>query len=66
LKPLNVIHRRRDSSQKKIGAVPTTSHTDPLSLTPSLISSVDEASRGAPMSRIAGMRRGTSPDRYIR
>ncbi len=29
LKPLNVIHRRRDSSQKKIGAVPTTSHADP-------------------------------------
>ena len=49
LKPLNVIHRWRDSSQKKIGAVPTTSNTDPLSLTPSLIPSVDEVSSGAPM-----------------
>jgi hypothetical protein len=40
--------------------------TDPLSLTPSLIPSVDEVSNGAPMSPIAGMRSGTSPDRYIR
>jgi len=65
LKPLNVIHRPSDSSQKKIGATAMASHTDPRSVTPNSSPTAKAATSGAPMSPIAGMRRGTSPDRYI-
>ncbi len=50
LKPLNVIHRPTDNSQKKIGIVAMPVHADWGSLTPNIVPIVEENSSGAPIS----------------
>src|SRR5207245_10268563 len=65
LKPLKVIHRPRDSSQKKIGRVAIPVQIDTAELIPNSVPSIDDRSMGAPMSPSIGRMRGTSRDRYI-
>src|SRR5918911_814841 len=66
LKPLKVSHKPSESSHRATGTVAITDHAETCPMTPKNAAMVEVMSRGAPMSPIRGMARGTRPDRYIK
>ena len=64
LKPLKVSQRPSDSSQKKISGSAINDSVETCWFRPRTERPAEARNTGAPMRPIAGMRRGTSRDRY--
>ena len=63
-KPLKVIQRPRENSQKKIGASPISDHAVVTSLKPNIVAIWADQKRGAPIRPIVGMIRTRSGHGY--
>ncbi len=66
LKPLTTSQRPSDSSQAATGSAASAVQGEPCAMPPNNVVNTAAMSRGAPMSPITGMTRGTRRDRYIR